>query len=268
MTALLVVLLICFFTADIVSAQSARSAALAPLGERLYEQIAHKTLTSFDAPNSPGGKLLLKALERTECSAAIGGHFGNAAERFRQTQHFASPGWVIPAEERPVGSSILYALALNTADTHRVLLFPSFFSPQSVLRRLLAGGADRVNSLPDFERAVGLKAGALTVELFQAIALGHEQMHVNESAIEDIPCPGLSCLNTMRVVKSCFPELLNPESDQSTLVSARFIVEPPENCVECHFEHKSEPVVVPSRRTKGIATLKARSATGRSRAGE
>lgn len=195
--------------------------------QRLVERLVRSTaaLTPIDSEAVPGLEDARQRLTRFECAQTVGGQYSQFVQaRLFTVQYFAYPSTVISAEQKPAGNKeVLYALSNMMA--RRVLLFPPFMKPESVLTRMTSGGAIRINMVSEFENTFGFKHGTMTAGLIQTLILLHEHAHQNGTALNDFPCIGLSVLNTRVVAEACMPEFIErPAAVLASLGPSRDLV--------------------------------------------
>ncbi len=204
------------------------------LEKRLLAPIAHKPFTPVDSQKVPGVELALKLLDSPACATAVGGpeHKDLVKARLVQTYYYFLWPSMISAEE-VLNQRVQTIYAITKTEERWVFLLPSFTSPQSVLTKLLAGGASRMDTLRALEKVEGFQPGSVNAELCQALILLHEQAHLNGAAIDDIECLVLSMLNTRRVAEKCAPQILTSPPDPKALVTSQ-PARAPKNCSGCH----------------------------------
>jgi hypothetical protein len=95
-------------------------------------------------------------------------------------------------------------------DRYTVHAGDMFFQPTNVAAIDLTGTQVQKNFLPDWEAALGMKAGSLTPEIWQAITMIHETGHALNTLFDDERTnggPALSHQYTQKVVDHCFNNL-------------------------------------------------------------
>jgi hypothetical protein len=214
----------------------------------------------------PGFKLAEeRLLTRSTCTSTVAGKYsGNLSElksRIRDEIGYVTfDPEPITSEQNGGGVQTIWAISFNGPPPYpgmprmRIGLFPAFFTPGAVLTKLILGGAQRINLLSDYERILGLRKGALTEDVWQALVILHEFEHLHGTAVPDAQCASVqaSMWNTWTAANACFSELIDPDN---TAVLDGFSGQPPPACAGCHKEKN----LVPAHQT---ATKKMAAAAG------